>query len=341
MMHGSRHKTTDSLMAIVCIAFLFATIVSHAQGNNVPLTSEEQNLLKQVQQIPSLLADKTLAAEQIPNPHWREDACHTCHRGKPKPSKVELINDDINQLCNNCHKALSDHSIIHPVGMVPLKEMRQNMPKVFRDALQRGGGEVTCINCHDLPMQCLENRRRERGLNPKFILGGPYRNRTDLCFDCHIKQDYQRLNAHKQITNNGQPRKRACQVCHSNFTGLKAAKSIAEVSFHVADNNLSAMCTGCHPWIPHPGGAFSFSKKSEADHLVVPSDRMMLYMEKMATKNNVSMPVQPADGRIFCATCHNPHEKGVRLSPRVSTGTDLPKKLRLGSSPICLQCHDK
>ena len=53
-------------------------------------------------------------------------------------------------------------------------------------------------------------------------------------------------------------------------------------------------------------------------------------------------PLEPASGRIFCATCHNPHERGVQRDARVDRGADGYKRLRtVGGETICSNCHDK
>jgi len=121
---------------------------------------------------------------------------------------------------------------------------------------------------------------------------------------------------------------------------LTDALRIEEVDFHIS-GDLSKMCMGCHPWKPHPGGAFSFGKKKneKADHLVKMPDHIQRHYEKKQENSNVLLPLDPGTGKIFCGTCHNPHEAGVVRNVAAATGADSKQRLRLKN--ICVQCHDK
>lgn len=273
------------------------------------------------------------------NPHWKNEGCGACHKDNPEKNNVKLHNSDMNALCNSCHSSISEHSYIHPYGMSPSATIMRNMPTSFSEAVKRGNGKLTCITCHDLPMTCLTEKKEERGLNPLFFRDGPYNSRTELCYHCHDKTKYQRLNPHDQVSDAGEIKNNLCTVCHISLDKLKLAKNINEVDFNY-QGNLSAMCAGCHPVKPHPGGAFSFfSNKKGPNHLVRPSDGMLKYKNKMERKNNISLPLEPGTGKVFCGTCHNPHEKGVIKDIASARGADSPNRLRM--KKLCTNCHDK
>lgn len=318
-----------------------------AENMKVKGAWNENSLFEHVEEIPQLLRQGKIDAEQIPDPHWREDGggCRACHRGSPSEKDTKLITKDINGLCNNCHDTVSVQNYIHAVGMVPSAEKRERMSENFRQAIKRGGGVVTCIACHDLPMQCKKERFGEKGLNPRFFRGGPYSARTDLCFNCHNPTHYERLNPHDQISDEGELNTRRCLVCHSVTPSRRDAKSIDDVSFNVAED-LSKLCTGCHPWRPHPGGGWAhFAKNSTIDgpnHLVKPPEEILKRLKESEAKRDVVMPLDASTGRIFCATCHNPHERGVQHYARADKGADGYKRLRrTGGEPICMSCHNK
>ncbi len=272
------------------------------------------------------------------NPHWRNNACQACHEDKPDRKNLKLHTSDINKLCNSCHRTVSKHSYIHPFGMVPSKKILKNMPESFSRAVKRGGNKLTCITCHDLSMTCLPKKRSKKGLNPLFFREGPYRTRTEFCYRCHDKSKYQRLNPHDQINESGVVNKKICTVCHDSIEKLKTAKNIKEVDFNYKEN-LSTMCVGCHPVKPHPGGSFSFfSDKKGPNHLVKPSERILRHMKKMEKKNNIVFPLEPGTGKVFCGTCHNPHEKGVIKRDVAASGADSKNRLRI--QKICRNCHD-
>lgn len=284
-------------------------------------------------------ADQTSASKQPQNPHWQASGCSSCHDGKPSRKNLKLHTADINALCNSCHESISQHSYIHPFGMKPSKKIMKNMPRSFLNAVKRGKGKLTCITCHDLPLTCLDKNKSKQGLNPLFFREGPYKTRTDLCYRCHDESKYQRLNPHDQINKSGKVNSKLCTVCHNSVDKLKDAKNINDVDFNY-EGNLSAMCTGCHPVKPHPGGSFAFfSDKKGPDHLVVPSERIMNQKKMMEEKNNITLPLDPVTGKVFCGTCHNPHEKGIIKIKAAAKGADEKKRLRM--QKICRNCHDK
>lgn len=302
----------------------------------MPGMSEAQ-LLNDPARIPRLVAEGALTLPQIPNPHWRRDACQACHAGTPTRANLKLRETDINHLCNHCHAAVSDHSAIHPTGMPLPAGMQKHLPKTFQQAVARGRGRVTCITCHDLPMTCKAERVRERGLNPLFFRDGPYRDRTELCYRCHDPSAYARLNPHDQIEPDGKLRTATCQVCHEHTPDVLKARSIDDVDF-VVSQDLSSLCTGCHLVDPHPGG-FSFTMTGQPDHLRVPSARVAARHARMQQENAVQLPLDPNTGKVFCATCHNPHARGVIRVAAAAKGAD--EKDRLRSPQLCGNCHDK
>ena len=289
-------RVTGAWMVLLTLAIWLAPPIATGAGKEVQATPvvDEKQLFMQVQEIPQMLARQELTPRQVPNPHWRADGCPACHAGVPAKAALTLRDSDIDRLCNVCHDAVSSHSYIHPVGMPLPGEMTRRAPKSFQESVKRGGGKVTCIVCHDLPAQCLPARARERGLNPMFFRAGPYRDRTGLCYHCHDDKAYARLNPHDQIDAQGRRRDERCLVCHRHAPA--AAGKPAEVDFS-APGDLNALCTGCHPWVPHPGGAFaSFSDKKGPSHLVVPSSGAARRMQQQARVQDITLPLDPNTG---------------------------------------------
>ena len=303
----------------------------------MPKVSEQQ-LLNAPQRIPKLVADGELTLAQVPNPHWRRDACQACHSGTPTRANLKLRDADVNRLCNTCHAALSDHSYIHPVGMPVPKDMQARLSKPFAQAVARASGTISCIACHDVPMTCLPQRAGERALNPRFFREGPYqRDRSALCYRCHDPAQYARLDPHDQVDKDGRLRESSCLVCHETQPDTSAARGVRKPDFTVK-GDLTALCTGCHLEKPHPGG-FSFTGQAEPDHLRVPSARVKQQLERMQKKNAVALPLDPNTGKVYCATCHNPHARGVIRVAAAAKGAE--EKTRLRMPEMCGNCHDK
>ena len=304
----------------------------------LPLTSRQLELLKNPQQIIGLLEEGAITEDEIPNPHWQQNGCMACHPEQKVTKPVQLREADPNHLCLNCHEQELVEAFIHPVGMTPPDDFLQRMPDQFRDSLQ--DGNVSCVTCHDLPVQCDEERFAERKINPFFFRGGPYLTRTKLCYNCHDPRMYERYNPHDQITDEGELRSKQCFYCHNTYPDRNKVRSIDDVNFNLAED-LKKLCTGCHPWRPHPGGIWAGAKAGEGpDHLVLPPKEIKQRMQRAARQQGIILPLEPKTGRIFCATCHNPHERGIQYRPEADKGADGYKRLRRGAVEICRNCHD-
>ena len=299
-----------------------------------------QSLINHTQDIPGLIKQRKIKTSEIPDPHWKKDSCIGCHtEGVEKASELNLRTTNIEKSCMNCHAAEFDHSYIHPVNIAPSVLKLSAMDAEMKKQIQKNNGKVGCSTCHDITLQC-KREDRQRHENKKFFRKGPYINRYELCNKCHNSENYQRFNPHEHVTKSGEIIAEKCQVCHSgSIDELKQAESINEVSFHT-EKNLEAICWGCHKWKPHPGGQFSFFKSSKGpDHLVKPSDEVLFRIDQTLKEKNILMPLEPETGRVFCATCHNPHAKGVIKNSAAAKGAESKKRLR--SKIICNNCHIK
>ena len=296
---------------------------------------------QQTDSIPALLQSGKIKLSDIPDPHWNKNGCNACHKNTATGASAENLNHmPVEKICNNCHSPAFEHNYIHPVNIKPDKTMLADMTASMRRELAENNNRITCTSCHDLTLQCLDRNRKQKLTNPKFFRGGPYESRSQLCFSCHDKEQYQRLDPHDQIDNQGNIRPEKCYVCHADSVArLKQVRETDQLEFHAGDA-LSTMCWGCHPWTPHPGGQFTFFKqKSGPNHLIKPPPEIKQRMDEMTEKNQVNFPLEPGSGKIFCATCHNPHEKGVITDPEKAGGSDRRKRLR--ASNICEYCHIK
>ena len=301
---------------------------------------ESIEILAHPERIPDLVDNGSLRPENIPDPHGDPSACIVCHRKTPSAKTLNLREGDIDNLCNNCHSAVSRHDYIHPSDVRISTVMRGRMPGAFREAITRNNNRLSCITCHDLPKQCEPGGASYRQSHTNFLRGGPYRSRSDICFYCHDRKAYQRLNPHDQLTPDGKVRVERCRICHQTIDGLEVAQSIDEVDFNYRQD-LSQMCLGCHPWKPHPGGTFAFGidNHRENNHLVVPPPEMRRFIKTRSNERDFILPMEPGTGKVFCATCHNPHQEGVIRNELAARGAGSENRLR--DQELCEQCHDK
>lgn len=296
---------------------------------------------QKVESFPALLQSGELQMRDIISPHWNKAGCIACHTStEANASAKNLRYREIEKTCYNCHSPAFDHIYIHPTDVRPSKKMLARMPASMRKTLAKSKNIITCTTCHDLTLQCKSNYKKQQATNPKFFRNGAQDRRSHLCFLCHDKNQYQRLNPHDQIDSQGKLRPEKCHVCHvDSIERLAQVNNIDQLRFNARDS-LSTMCWGCHPWTPHPGGQFTFfKKKSGPDHLIKPPEKIKRRLDKMSKKHHVIFPLEPGTGKIFCGTCHNAHEKGVIKNPEDATGADSRKRLR--EKNICTYCHLK
>jgi RNase P subunit RPR2 len=331
-LHGVKWIMAASLLAVAASG---AAPPGQQRQDTMPKANEQQ-LLSAPHLIPKQVADGTLALAQVPNPHWRRDACQACHAGTPARANLRLRDADVNRLCNTCHGAITDHAYIHPTGMPVPKDMHKRLSPPYAQAVARASGQISCITCHDVPLTCRPEHAGERGLNPRFFRGGPYRDRGALCYQCHDASQYARLNPHEQVGADGTLREASCRVCHDTMPDGATARPTAGVDFTVP-RDLSALCTGCHAVKPHPGG-FSFTAQGVPDHLRVPSARVRERMRATQQRHGVALPLDPTTGKVYCATCHDPHARGV---VKLAAARGAEEKNRLRMPDLCGHRHDK
>jgi len=321
----------------------FVMTIAHGLAVAKENTNIKTNLSKllNIDEIPRALSETELSRDKIPSPHWIDNACSVCHL-KPlgKASIKNLRKKNINDTCLSCHDADYDHRYIHPIDIRPSKDMLKRMNTSYKESLKKTSGKISCVSCHDIALQCEGSKSRHKMTNSKFFRKGPFKTRSQPCYYCHDKEQYERLNPHEQINERGEIRAEKCRICHvDSLKVLRQAKNIDLLKFN-ASESLETMCWGCHKWIPHPGGQFTFFKQgSGPNHLVRPSELIKSRLDEMTKKNNIDFPLEPGTGRVFCGTCHNAHEKGVIKNKANAKGAGSKRRLR--DQEICKFCHFK
>lgn len=151
------------------------------------------------------------------------------------------------------------------------------------------------------------------------------------------------INPHEQISDEGEVLWGTCAICHQDTPDIKAQKSIKDVKLHFGDEDLNQICVRCHQVKKHPGSegvSVTMSGMVAPDHLTVPSKSISLNMRLTLKEIPTKLPLDPKTGKIFCATCHNPHERGL-LPGKGDYGADSFMRLRSAGLDICQYCHRK
>ncbi|GMR04212.1 MAG: hypothetical protein BMS9Abin23_0103 [Thermodesulfobacteriota bacterium] len=150
------------------------------------------------------------------------------------------------------------------------------------------------------------------------------------------------INPHNQINDEGEVLWSKCLICHDNIPDQRKEKSIKDVKLRFGED-YNRVCYSCHTVKRHPGAEGigpAMSGFVAPKHLLLPSRELYLNM-RLATKEVPTLlPLEPKTGRIFCGTCHNPHERGV-LYGRANWGADQETLLRSEGLEICQYCHRK
>jgi hypothetical protein len=257
------------------------------------------------------------------NPHWNDYLCLSCHQEKPVRGNAPLrMGGDRNLVCNRCHHSEYARPDIHPVDVKPSQHIRipEDMP--LQD------GKISCETCHD---SLLQMGSRRKGIllrkNPDF-LRKTQMSRNSYCFLCHLEETYKRLNPHNQLDAEGKVDQETCLFCHAsipdvNFIGPE------KVSFII--HNPDEYCVGCHH-------GFTLNHPAGVNHLVKPSEKIMAAIRTSVQRIGVELPL--FEGRVVCATCHNPHQEGVIKIQPAATGAARQNKLRLmPGRRQCTGCH--
>ena len=252
--------------------------------------------------------------------HYTGKYCKECHAQTPKKGGERFLKfgGDYNLLCR-CHLKTPD-SYIHPTGIKPSDEKKTKIPS----DLPLEDGKVTCLTCHDLYRQC-----QEQTFDKISLRGLPYRKATDFCFKCHDQKSYVQLDPHEQLDKKGDIVTDKCLYCHTE----KPDENLAYPKDPKLIGDLEILCVRCHFHLARQMQSAEFS------HMTRPTAKTIATMKKMEEELRVVLPLD-AEGKTTCATCHNPHEKGViSAESPAATGAGSKYRLRLPEPP-CIACHD-
>ncbi len=342
-MQDARCKVLLPVVYFLSLVFCFLPILVYAQDK--PATKAASTAPE-------------IESKEYPNPHWQEGLCNECHEGIPEKGKRQTFKygGDIIKMCNSCHEVVSAHAYIHATGMVPSDDKLSRMPDEFKKALYRGDkqGRLTCLACHEMTYQCFKENFERKKIDSRFFRGGPYKSRADICYNCHEAGKYAVLNPHDQITDEGEILTDRCIICHKIVPDVKKAQGIEDVKFQV-DEDLKVLCQRCHRDRPHPGGSWmspdiarpmqpdeTSEEAQPVSHIRFPSVKVLRVYNATERTRDYVLPLEPDTGKVFCATCHNPHERGIQKSAKADRGADDKQRLRAdGTGVLCMNCHGK
>ncbi|MEW6088875.1 MAG: hypothetical protein AB1498_11300 [bacterium] len=260
------------------------------------------------------------------NPHLKNAFCLTCHLEEPSKGIPNLrFGRNTVAVCLHCHKdefpwRTADFHPVDVLADAPGKHKPQNLA-LFN-------GKITCLTCHLVDCQ-VANKKETKKTNKIFLRGGPYQNRSDICFECHERDAYVKYNVHDQIDSRGIIREGVCLYCHRSQPDRKVRAQ--KQDFNNLISSMTDLCVRCHRDKFHPG---------QKNHIKPASTDMQKRKSVYEIERNVFLPMDDK-GNVTCATCHNPHEKGIIPWGAGTKGADEPDKLRLVKKDglLCQVCH--
>lgn len=307
--------------AVIAITVSLVIIGCYADKRDTRFGSKEAALAPPGE--PKELTLPTFTIPESTDIHFSAKYCKECHVRTPRNGSHTPLRfgGDFKVLCR-CHYS-SSQNYIHPVDIRPSDELRPRIPEEF--PLQNG--EVTCSTCHDIFIQCRDKPPEKILLKEqKFLRGAPYEETTTLCFKCHDVNQYRKYNPHKQLNAQKQIEEKKCLYCHSNIPDEK------QTTYEDAKllGNMEIICVRCH--------AKESKQPFHAKHLRKPSLEVLKAIRQLRDHQHIILPLSQ-DGRVTCATCHNPHEKGVIPDRREGAkGAGYTKRHRLADK-MCIKCH--
>jgi len=266
------------------------------------------------------------SAEEAINPHWTGKHCQECHVAKePQKNKAPLkFNGDPRQICDRCHTKPCITNQSHASDIVYRGIPGYTVPSQWplRD------GKLSCLTCHDALVQ-MKDDFAAKWVSPNFLRGAPYKIKTDFCFVCHPKKQFQKTNPHKLLDSQGKIIPQNCLVCHNTVPDPARQRGAGSV---MLKDPIASVCIGCHPAHFASHGADTGQPQVSAD--------MRKALEKRERAQQLELPL--LHDRIMCGTCHNPHEKGVLQAAAVQSGAGEKYFLRMnGGYELCVACHDE
>lgn len=254
------------------------------------------------------------------SPHFNAGYCLQCHRRLPgkRGHKLYLKSSGAPEAVCRCHYSGRQHCP-HPSDIRAQDSGDIQVPSDF-PLIE---GKLTCATCHDIYQQC-----RQQAFKHSFLRSKPNANRSDICFRCHNRQNYERLNPHIQLDAAGSIRVETCLYCHVQEPIEKKQGSERTALIGTVD----LLCRRCHMISGNHSGNFN--------HRVKPSPRLLARMRQMEKQFAIKMPLDE-NGALTCVTCHNPHDKGALSDDNpASKGAGSKYRHRLPHR-MCIECHSK
>jgi predicted CXXCH cytochrome family protein len=234
--------------------------------------------------------------------HEFSSRCDFCHITTPQKGKtITRFTRSISYLCLECHSVPQDNS--HPVGIIPTMDM----PEGF---LLDWSGKMTCATCHD-------PHSESRNQYLRTTLRG-----RDFCILCH-----------GTMLPLNDPHVGSVGVAHSKRGVYYDDSTLSQIL-----DPISMECLGCHDGVIASDASYNIVGSEAVTYQQIGlshpigMDYNKVANEKrgLRTVAELSPYIALYNGKVGCASCHNPYSSEHRMLTLNNRG-----------SALCMECHIK
>ncbi|MBN1956896.1 MAG: hypothetical protein JXQ81_03260 [Desulfuromonadales bacterium] len=227
--------------------------------------------------------------------------CESCHLSQPQAGEPGRFARSISFLCLECHNVPRDNS--HPIGIVP----SMPVPDGFR---LDWSGKMTCVTCHD-PHASAANqylRTEARG--------------RDFCSLCH-----------RGLMPMQDPHLGTVSIAHSKSGVYHENAAMTQIL-----DRVSLECLSCHDGVIASDASYkivgedalTYQRDGLSHPIGMDYRRATLKDRELRPVETLSPYIALYDGKVGCASCHNPYSSQHRMLTMNNSG-----------SALCLECHIK
>lgn len=248
-----------------------------------------------------LVAGVTLWCDFENEGHEFTGRCGFCHLGDPGTEEETKFVRSISFLCLECHNVPRENS--HPIGVLPTMEIPDTFPLDW-------AGKMTCATCHD-PHSPADNQ----------YLRTEMRGR-DFCALCH-----------KNFLPFQDPHLGTVSIAHSKSGVYDSDSPLAQIL-----DPITLECLSCHDGVIASdasykiigGEAVTYERDGLSHPIGMDYRSAALHDRELRPLEALSPYIALYDGKVGCASCHNPYSSQHRMLTMNNSG-----------SALCLECHVK
>jgi len=288
-----------------------------------------------------LISTQSRATE---NPHWRKDACESCH-AKRGEQLQPIAPAAITETCLKCHDGAKSVAEVHPIARPVVKDGYTD------PGWPTAAGNLDCVTCHDIKQACQTSGETPE-VNSAFLRGDHDGSPSSFCANCHKSERVRKFNPHIMLSQDRQVMEDRCQVCHGK---IPDRNTLARSGQTTLKEDQLVLCRSCHPHhkdisrAGHVGTTvkpemLAYMRARELSGLLTIPDKSVVN-DLMAAGAKPTLMVPNPDGTVVCSTCHNPHERGVFpatsvLAYHAMKVVDGHTRTPVRGEQFCNHCHN-